>query len=48
MMTSIAYLNQGYEGGNTKFRQEDIEINAIKGLALIFEHHLWHQGVNMC
>ena len=44
MMTLLVYLNEGYEGGSTKFRQDDVEINAVTGQALIFEHHLWHQG----
>lgn len=44
MFTLLVYLNQDYVGGNTKFRQDDLSISAEAGKALIFEHHLWHQG----
>jgi len=47
MLTLLVYLNEGYEGGSTKFRQDDIEIKAVTGQALIFEHQLWHQGVKL-
>ncbi|WP_281556399.1 2OG-Fe(II) oxygenase [Thalassomonas sp. RHCl1] len=47
MMTFLVYLNEGYEGGSTKFRQDDIEIHAVTGQALLFEHHLWHQGTKL-
>jgi len=47
MMTVLVYLNEGYEGGSTKFRQDDVEVQAVAGQALIFEHHLWHQGTKV-
>lgn len=47
LFTLLVYLNEGYEGGETKFRQDGIEIKAKTGSALIFEHHLWHQGCQL-
>lgn len=44
LMTILVYLNQEYIGGATRFRQDDLTINASTGSALIFEHQLWHQG----
>ena len=42
--TLLVYLNQGFVGGSTKFRQEDLEITPKTGTALLFKHRLWHQG----
>ncbi|OCQ23241.1 hypothetical protein A7985_04675 [Pseudoalteromonas luteoviolacea] len=47
MMTLLVYLNEDYEGGSTKFRQDNIEIPPQTGKALIFEHHKWHQGTKV-
>ena len=47
MMTLLVYLNKNYKGGSTKFRQNDIEIHAKTGQALLFGHHLWHQGTKL-
>lgn len=43
----LVYLNEGYSGGETQFRQEDLMIKPITGMALLFEHDLWHQGVEI-
>ena len=42
--TLLVYLNQGYDGGHTIFRQDSLTVAPGTGKALIFEHHLWHQG----
>jgi len=47
LLTLLVYLNDGYSGGSTKFRQDDIEVLPSVGKALIFDHHLWHQGVEV-
>jgi hypothetical protein len=47
MMTLLVYLNDGFIGGCTKFRQDNLEIQPRTGKALIFEHHLWHQGKSL-
>lgn len=44
LFTFLVYLNEGYEGGNTQFRQDALEITSKAGNALFFEHHLWHQS----
>ncbi|MBU1310337.1 MAG: 2OG-Fe(II) oxygenase [Gammaproteobacteria bacterium] len=47
MMTLIVYLNEGYQGGSTKFRENGLEIVPVIGKAIIFEHHIWHQGIKL-
>lgn len=42
--TFLVYLNEGYEGGQTSFRQDNLCIEPKAGMALMFEHHLWHKG----
>ncbi len=42
--TLLIYLNQNYTGGSTLFRQDSLEFLPSKGNAVLFEHHLWHQG----
>jgi len=44
LMSFLVYLNEGYKGGSTKFKQDDVEVTAVIGKGLIFEHRLWHQG----
>ncbi|MET1076437.1 MAG: 2OG-Fe(II) oxygenase [Pseudomonas sp.] len=41
-LTFMIYLNDGYEGGLTEFREEKIQ--PARGTALIFSHGLLHQG----
>ena len=47
LFTLLVYLNDGYQGGQTLFRQDNLAVSAETGKALIFEHHLWHQGVKL-
>ncbi|TQF70625.1 2OG-Fe(II) oxygenase [Pseudoalteromonas luteoviolacea] len=47
MMTLLIYLNDNYDGGRTTFRQDNIEVMPKTDKALLFEHHLWHQGAKV-
>jgi predicted 2-oxoglutarate/Fe(II)-dependent dioxygenase YbiX len=40
--TFMIYLNDGYEGGETSFQKA--EVVPTQGSALIFPHHLLHEG----
>ena len=44
----MIYLNDGYEGGNTKFYHDDDRLKANivprQGMALIFDHLQLHEG----
>jgi predicted 2-oxoglutarate/Fe(II)-dependent dioxygenase YbiX len=41
-LTFMVYLNDGFEGGDTQFGWESVK--AVAGTALVFPHHLRHQG----
>lgn len=41
-LTFMVYLNDGFDGGETKFHEA--EITPKTGMALIFEHQLRHEG----
>ena len=45
--TLIAYLNENCIGGSTKFRRSDIEVLPKVGNVVLFQHHLWHQGMKV-
>lgn len=47
LYTFLVYLNEGCIGGETLFRQGNLKVSPKKGAAVIFEHHLWHQGVEV-
>jgi predicted 2-oxoglutarate/Fe(II)-dependent dioxygenase YbiX len=43
--TFMIFLNEGFEGGETKFVEHDpIAISPKTGMALVFEHRLRHEG----
>jgi prolyl 4-hydroxylase len=42
ILTFMVYLNEGYEGGETKFRFTSI--TPREGLALVFDHEQIHEG----
>jgi prolyl 4-hydroxylase len=42
LLTFIVYLDEGCVGGETEF--EDRVVTPARGMALIFSHHLLHQG----
>jgi hypothetical protein len=44
-LTLMVYLNDGFEGGETRF--ERALIKPVKGTALFFIHHLLHEGAEV-
>ena len=42
LLTFMLYLNEGFEGGETKFNETTIQ--PAKAMALIFRHELLHEG----
>ncbi len=47
LFTFLIYLNESCLGGETLFRQGDLKLSPKKGSAIIFEHRLWHQSVEV-
>jgi prolyl 4-hydroxylase len=45
LLTLMVYLNEGFEGGETKFNEVDVVPQT--GMALIFKHELWHEGAEV-
>ena len=43
MLTFMLYLNEGFEGGETRF-QNGISIKPGTGMILVFRHALYHEG----
>lgn len=43
-LTYMVYLNEDFEGGETKFRDPDVVVKPEKGMALVFLHPLMHEG----
>ncbi|WP_167086075.1 2OG-Fe(II) oxygenase [Massilia frigida] len=41
-LTFLVYLNQGYEGGDTVFKE--FRVTPRTGSALLFVHDTWHEG----
>lgn len=48
ILTFMIYLNDDFRGGETnfslKYPNDDVSIKPIKGMALVFEHSLCHEG----
>ena len=44
-LTLLVYLNEGFEGGETDFR--DFAIRPATGMALLFIHDTWHEGAEV-
>lgn len=42
MLTFMIYLNQGFEGGETKFQWDTVKPET--GMALVFPHRMFHKG----
>jgi prolyl 4-hydroxylase len=40
----MVYLNEACEGGETNFLIENISVEPKTGMALIFDHQLFHEG----
>lgn len=43
-LTFMIYLNEGFEGGDTEFDFPRHTVQPATGMALVFEHQLYHQG----
>ncbi len=43
-LTLMVYLNDGFEGGTTRFLLEGVDVAPRAGMALLFHHHLLHEG----
>jgi len=46
-LTFMVYLDEGCGGGDTSFPHLDIRVTPRRGLALLFQHHLMHAGVEV-
>ncbi|MNR71451.1 hypothetical protein D3C71_20770 [compost metagenome] len=44
-LTALFYLNEGFEGGDTAFREARVQ--PACGDALVFVHSLWHEGAEV-
>ncbi len=44
-LTFLIYLNEDFEGGETKF--DDVSIKPKAGTALVFRHELFHEGATI-
>lgn len=44
-LTLLVYLNEGYAGGDTNFR--DVVVKPAVGKALLFIHDTWHEGAQI-
>lgn len=47
LLTYIVYLNEGFEGGETGFLDYDVTAIPRTGSALLFQHHMLHEGVSV-
>lgn len=43
-LTLLVYLNDNFAGGATAFLQHGVVIRPVRGMALLFQHHLLHEG----
>ncbi|MBL9112887.1 MAG: 2OG-Fe(II) oxygenase [Myxococcales bacterium] len=44
-LTLLLYLNDGFEGGATRFVDDGVDVVPETGKVLVFAHHLLHEGV---
>jgi prolyl 4-hydroxylase len=44
LLTFLVYLNGCERGGSTRFPDHDVEVVPVTGSALVFNHHLLHEG----
>jgi prolyl 4-hydroxylase len=47
LLTLIVYLNEGFSGGETALLDVGEVIRPKTGMALLFQHHLLHEGVRV-
>ena len=43
-LTVLVYLNEDCEGGQTRFVQWNVAVRPRRGLALLFQHDVFHEG----
>jgi predicted 2-oxoglutarate/Fe(II)-dependent dioxygenase YbiX len=43
-LTLLVYLNDGFEGGATRFTDDEVDVVPRQGRALLFHHLLRHEG----
>lgn len=43
-LTLMVYLNDGFDGGTTRFHDLGVEVAPRAGTALVFQHRLLHEG----
>jgi len=43
-LTFMVYLNEGCGGGATTFHDYDLDVRPQTGMALLFQHHVLHEG----
>jgi hypothetical protein len=43
-LTLMVYLNEGFGGGCTRFHDYDLDVVPKTGMALVFQHLVWHEG----
>jgi prolyl 4-hydroxylase len=44
LLTLMVYLNEACEGGETNFLLQEVSVQPKTGMALIFDHQLFHEG----
>ncbi|MCP3061274.1 2OG-Fe(II) oxygenase [Myxococcus sp. K38C18041901] len=47
LLTYLVYLNDGAEGGATNFLDLGRSVAPRRGMALVFNHHLYHEGATV-
>jgi hypothetical protein len=43
-LTFMIYLNDGFAGGRTAFHDFDVDVAPRRGMALVFQHQVLHEG----
>ncbi len=43
-LTLMVYLNDGFGGGATRFHDFDVDVGPRTGMALLFQHSMFHEG----
>jgi prolyl 4-hydroxylase len=43
-LTLMIYLNDGFTGGRTAFHDFDVDVAPRRGMALVFQHQVLHEG----
>jgi predicted 2-oxoglutarate/Fe(II)-dependent dioxygenase YbiX len=50
LLTLLFFLNDDFEGGETRFRfsdganMQEFAVKPVRGMALVFRHAIWHEG----